>query len=99
MDWGTGGNMATVFQIFEPVKPMTVSTPSCGRGPGGHLHGLGRPAPHALRLAVAPDPGGQDAPVPLVDRVVADGLPGEVVGDRVHLQAVLGRGSPGGPAT
>ena len=89
MDCGTGGNMATVFQIVDPVKPTTVSTPSCGRGPGGHLHGLGGPPPHALRLAVAPDPGGQDALVPLVDRVVADGLPGEVVGDRVHLQAVL----------
>ena len=26
--WETGGNIATYFQILEPVKPMTVSTPS-----------------------------------------------------------------------
>ena len=28
MDCGTGGNIATVFQILDPVKPTTVSTPS-----------------------------------------------------------------------
>ena len=28
MDSGTGGNIATVFQIAEPVKPTTVDTPS-----------------------------------------------------------------------
>ena len=58
------------------------------RRPGGVLHLLGRPLPDALGIAVAPHPGREDAVVALVDGVVAHGLAGEVVGDRVHLQAV-----------
>lgn len=49
----------------------------------------GGPASHALRFAVAPDAGGQDALVAFVDGVVADGLSDQVVGDRPALQAVL----------
>ena len=59
------------------------------RRPRGQLHLLGRPLTHALRVAVAPDVRGQDRLVPRVDRVVADGLALEVVGDRVDLEAVL----------
>ena len=57
-------------------------------GPGGVLDLRGRPLPHTLRVAVAPDPGREDALVALVDRVVAHGLPGQVAGDGVHRQAV-----------
>ena len=57
---GTGGNIATYFQIDEPVKPTTVSTPSLRGGPGGVLHLLGGPLPDALGVAVAPDPVRQD---------------------------------------
>ena len=59
-----------------------------GGGPGRVGHPLGGPLPDPLGIAVAPDVGGQDVLVPLVDRVVADGLPDEVVGDRPHPQAV-----------
>ncbi len=89
MDCGTGGNIATVCQIDEPVKPIDGVHAELGRGAGGVLHLLGGPLPHALGLAVAPDPRRQDALVPLVDRVVADGLADEVVGDRPDLQPVL----------
>ena len=44
--------------------------------------------PHAFGVAVAPHPSRQDVTVPLVDRVVADGLAGEVVRDRIHLQPI-----------
>ena len=57
--------------------------------PRGHLHLLGRPLPDALGVTVAPDARGEDVLVPGVDRVVADGLTLEVVGDREQLQAVL----------
>ena len=63
-------------------------TEACG-GTRGVLHLLGRPLPYALGVAVAPDPCRQDAPVPLVDRVVAHGLPDQVVGDRPHAEVVL----------
>jgi hypothetical protein len=59
------------------------------RGPRGHLHRVGGTLPHALGLPVSPHPRGQDALVAGVDRVVADGLAGEVVGDREDPQAVL----------
>lgn len=60
-----------------------------GGRPRGVLHPLGGPLPYLLGVAVAPDRGGQDALVPLVDRVVADGLADQVVGDREDLQVVL----------
>ena len=85
----TGGNIATYFQIAEPVKPDDGVDAEPLRRPRRHLHLLGRALPHALGVAVAPDPVGQDRPVPLVDRVVADGLALEVVGDRPDLEAVL----------
>jgi crossover junction endodeoxyribonuclease RuvC len=55
------------------------------------LQDLPRPShvADALGLAVAPDVRGQDRLVPLVDRVVADRLPEQVVRDRPHLQVVL----------
>ncbi len=58
-------------------------------GAGGHLHLLRGALAHALGVAVAPDPVGQDAAVALVDRVVAHRLALEVVADREHLQVVL----------
>src|SRR5690606_13566448 len=61
-------------------------------GPGGVLHLLGGPPADAFGLAVAPDAGGQDALVALVDGVVADGLADQVVGDRPHAAVVLGQG-------
>src|SRR5690606_30129085 len=60
-----------------------------GRGPRGVLHLLGGALPYAFGVAVAPDARGQDPLVPLVDRVVADGLPDEMVGDRPDLEVVL----------
>jgi hypothetical protein len=75
-DAGTGGNCATYGQIFEPVKPTTVSTPSA------------RATRAARFMAVAPRVGAQDRLMPEVDRVVAHGLPREVVRDRVHRQPV-----------
>ena len=81
-------------QIDEPVKPTTVFDPELRRRPGGVLHLLGGALAYALRLAVAPDPGGQDVLVPLVDRVVADRLADQVVGDREDLEVVLGEGGP-----
>ena len=60
-----------------------------GRGAGGVGHLRGRPAPDAFGLAVAPDAGRQDAPMALVDRVVAHGLADQVVGDRPAAQPVL----------
>ncbi len=65
-----------------------VHAETAGR-PCGHLHLLGGPLPDAFGVAVAPDAVGQDPAVALVDRVVADGLSLEVVGDREELQVVL----------
>ena len=65
---GTGGNIATVCQIDEPVKPDHGVHPERGRGPRGVGQLGGGPLPDPFRLPVAPDPGGQDALVPLVDR-------------------------------
>ena len=55
---------------------------------GGVLQVLRGALPHALRVAVAPDPVRQDVAVPLVDRVVAHRLAGQVIRDRVDLQPV-----------
>src|SRR5271165_2681903 len=89
MDAGTGGNIATVCQIDEPVNPATVSTPKRGGGPRGVGHLGGRALPDAFRLAVAPDTGGQDRLVADVDGVIADGLADQVVRDGPALQVVL----------
>ena len=59
------------------------------RRPRGVLHRLRSALPDALRLAVAPDHVGQHVVVAFVDRVVADGLAREVVGDGEHLEVVL----------
>src|SRR5699024_1272363 len=56
---------------------------------GGVLHVLGGPLPDALGIAVAPHGGADDRLVAEVDRVVADRLSLEVVGDRPALQPVL----------
>jgi len=60
--------------------------------PGGSarrvLDLLSRTLADALGLAVAPDAGRQDALVPLVDRVVADRLAGQVAGDRPDAELV-----------
>ena len=76
-------------QIDEPVKPDDGAHAELGGRPRGVLHLLGGPLAHALGLAVAPDAGRQDALVPLVDRVVADRLADQVVGDGVDVQVVL----------
>ena len=52
------------------------------------LHLLGGALPDALGVAVAPDLRADDRLVAEVDRVVADGLALEVVGDGPDLQAV-----------
>ncbi len=57
-------------------------------GTRGVLHLLGRALAHALGVSVAPDGIRQDAAVALVDRVVADRLPLEVVGDGEDLEVV-----------
>jgi hypothetical protein len=62
--------------------------PELGRGPRGVGHLGRRPLPHALRVAVGPDPRRQDVAVPVVDRVVAHRLADQVVGDRPHPKAV-----------
>src|SRR5580700_7143792 len=80
MDAGTGGNIATVCQIDEPVNPTTVSTPNAAAA---------RSVPDAFRLAVAPDTGRQDRLVAGVDGVIADGLADKVVRDGPALQVVL----------
>ena len=64
-----------------------VDAEACGE-PCGVLHLLGGALAHALGVAVAPDALAEDALVARVDRVVADGLPGEVVRDRPDLEAV-----------
>ena len=63
--------------------------------PRRSLHVVGGALPHALGVAVAPRVRAQDRLVPEVDRVVAHGLPGEVVRDRVHLEPVALAGSRG----
>src|SRR5690606_17108416 len=60
-----------------------------GRGPCGVLDLGGGPLPDALRLTVAPDPGGQDGLVAFVDDGVAHRLADQVVGDRPALESVL----------
>src|SRR5205085_1511244 len=65
-----------------------VDSERCG-GPCGVLDLLCGTGAHPLGVAVTPDVGGQDPLVPLVDGVVADGLPGQVAGDRVDGEAVL----------
>src|SRR5699024_3658780 len=57
--------------------------------PGGVLHVLGGPLPDPLGIAVAPHGRADDRLVAEVDRVVADRLALEVVGDRPALQPVL----------
>ena len=81
--------MATVCQIDEPVKPDHRVHPERRGGARGVGHLGGRALPDAFGLAVAPDPGGQDALVAGVDGVVADGLADQVVGDGPALQVVL----------
>src|SRR3954468_1721701 len=61
------------------------------RGPRRGLDLLGGALAHALGLAVAPHPARQDRAVPLVDREITDRLTGEVAGDRVHREPVLGQ--------
>ena len=54
-----------------------------------HLHLFGCSPADTLGVAVAPDPVGQDPAVALVDGVVADRLPLEVVADGEDLEVVL----------
>ena len=60
--------------------------PGSGLAGGDHL--AGRALAHALGIAVAEDARGQDRRVAAVD-IVADGLAGEVVGNREQLEAVF----------
>ena len=83
-----GGKPASAYQIFDPVNPDTVVTPNFAAARAVSLHALGGALPHALRVAVAPDLGRQDALVAGVDREVAHALPDQVVADHVALQAV-----------
>ena len=53
------------------------------------FHFLGGAAPDAFGLAVAPHARPDDRLVPEVDRVIADGLALEVVGDGPDLEVVL----------
>jgi hypothetical protein len=69
--------MATVCQIDDPVNPTTVETPR---------------AAAALSRAVAPQSRRQNVAVALVDRVVADRLADEMVGDREDLEVVFLQG-------
>ena len=59
-----------------------------GRRPCGGLHLLGRPLPHALGIAVAPDPRVDHVLVAVVDDRVADRLAVQVGGDRPAAQPV-----------
>jgi hypothetical protein len=84
----------------EPVKPLTTAGKSSlaavaglgvEEGAGGFGGGdqfLGGALAHALGLAVAPDIGGQDGLVPLVDQI-AHGLADEVARDGVAGEAVV----------
>src|SRR5690606_37227307 len=68
-----------------------------GRDPRGVFHLLGRALPNALRLAVTPDPLGQDRLVARVDRIVTHRLPPEMVGDRPHAEPVPVQDVQSGP--
>src|SRR5690606_15288143 len=59
------------------------------REAGGVLHVLCGALAHALGVAVAPDLGADDRLMAEIDRVVADGLALEVVGDRPAAEAML----------
>ena len=76
------------FQIDEPVNPTTVDTPSRAAVLAAFLTASSSPLSDTFRVAVAPDGAVQDAAVPLVDGVVADGLALQVRRDGEHLQAV-----------
>ena len=56
--------------------------------PGGDLHLLGGPLPHALGVPVTPDAVRQNVPVSLIDGIVADRLALQMVGDGIDLQSV-----------
>ena len=58
------------------------------RDPRGQGELLRRTSAHSLGVPVAPDPGAHDGLVPKVDRIVADRLPLEMVGDREDPQVV-----------
>ena len=81
-------------QIDEPVKPTTVRTPSFAAARAVSFISLaarwrtpsGLPSPQIR--------GGQDALMAFVDRMVADRLPDQVVGDGVDRQVVLGEHLP-----
>ena len=86
---GTGGNMATVCQIDEPVNPTTVCTPNAAAA---------RAVSASSAAARCRTPSGSPSPqiragrmrlVPHVDRVVADRLADQVVGDGPAAQPVL----------
>ncbi len=72
----------------------------------GHAKGCGRTrsvfepargtAAHAFRIAVTPDLGRQDAPVPLIDRI-ADGLADEVRAEREAPETLAFEQLPAGP--
>ena len=67
-----------------------------GRGAGRVLDLLGGALAHAFRLAVAPDARGQDALVPLVNRVIAHALADQMGADG---EAPSGRTCPAGRAS
>ena len=86
---GTGGNIATYCQIEEPVNPTTVSTPRALASRAVCFISSAARCADAFGVAVAPDLGPDDRFVAEVDRVIADGLALEVVGDGPDLEVVL----------
>ncbi len=90
--------MATVCQIDEPVKPITVRTPNAAAA---------RAVSAISAAAGGRTPSGSPSPqiragrmrlVPFVDRVVADRLADQVVGDRPALRARTSSSSACRPA-
>ena len=71
-----------------PGEPVHLLDAERGRGARRVRHPLGRALPDALGVAVAVDLRGEDAAVPVVDRV-ADGLADEVRAERPDAEAVL----------
>jgi hypothetical protein len=66
MSADAGGDIATYFQIDDPVKPTTVGTPRLAAVSRGVLDRFRGAAPDPLCFAVSPDRSGEYASVPLV---------------------------------
>ena len=71
----------------RPREAVHLSDAEPCRRPRGIGESLGRSTANALRVAVAPDLGGKDRMVPLVDSV-ADRLPHEMGAERPHTETV-----------